>query len=180
MSNTMGRPQQIKQFIADCCVIGPEYQCRPAELYSAYFDWTEQKSIKPADICQFMVLLKKEGFQSQNRGQSAFRMGIALKGSDPNVIPDESRPVKSQFNPYYNHPAKTKLAEEIHDGVIDFALKKAGVTMIPKPIEPTKQPESSELIGLLKEAVVELRRIADILERKEEPELMELKFIRKK
>ena len=48
-----------------------------------------------------------------------------------------------------------------------------------KKIKTTKHPESTDLAGLLKEAVIELRRIADALERKEEPELMELKFIRK-
>lgn len=68
----------LGQFITECCLVGPNYRTKAADLYDAYKRWCEQNG-EHADVQRtWGMALTERGFETYKvQGRSWWR-GIAL------------------------------------------------------------------------------------------------------
>jgi len=72
-----GDEDQIEQFIADRCMIGPNYQVRSSAIYKSYREWCEQQGEKAISQKKFSQKLEESGREKRRSGGIWFA-GITL------------------------------------------------------------------------------------------------------
>jgi putative DNA primase/helicase len=68
----------ISRFIAECCTLSEESECRSAALFHAYGEWCLQNGERPLSQKNFSGKLKARGIESRRVTQGVRLMGITL------------------------------------------------------------------------------------------------------
>mgnify|MGYP001176811507 FL=1 len=68
----------LADFLADCCLIGPEHTEKNADLYKAYCRWCEEQGTKPVSQRTFTETLRERGHQNEKTMYGRIWRGLRL------------------------------------------------------------------------------------------------------
>ena len=69
-------------FVADRCLIGPDYKIQAQSLYDAYRQWCENNGHKWMSSTSIATEWERLGFERKKSGGKAFWHGVGLKLED--------------------------------------------------------------------------------------------------
>ncbi len=67
------------QFVAEQCVVGPEYRAKAGQLYAAYKAWCLETGHKPQSMTSLANDWDRLGFEKYQPGGVVFRRGVGLR-----------------------------------------------------------------------------------------------------
>jgi len=66
----------VGQFLAECCLTGPRYRARSADLYAAYRQWAGDSAMSQT---AFSMRLKRRGFEVEHDRNGAIYLAVGLR-----------------------------------------------------------------------------------------------------
>jgi putative DNA primase/helicase len=72
----------LGQFLAEVCVVGPDYRAEAKELFALYCKWCEETRTTQLSMGLFRRKLTDRGFEPKESNGKSFRLGLGIRAKD--------------------------------------------------------------------------------------------------